>query len=128
MNVIDGPSMLAQIGIWLLGGIALVVALGYFLRPRTRRLYPGGSQRYLLALIVQATGFMLPIPIVLILLLGRVSFGFDIIAAVAVGLAVIYALRALPVTGPLLKDLQRARIEAVMERLGPRTAPPEQNS
>lgn len=126
MNVIDGGALLTQVAIWLIGGIALVVGMAYFFRPRTRRLYAGGSNRYLLALVVQATGFMLPIPIVLLLLLGRVPMGFDVIVAVATGLAMIYLLRALPFTGPLLKDLHRARVEAVLERLGPRQQAPEQ--
>ena len=65
--------------------------------------------------------------------LGRRDFtgrpimpGLDVIIAVAAGVAVIFGLRMLPVTGPLLKDLHRARVEAVMERLGPRSPPPEQ--
>lgn len=128
MNVIDGWSLLAQIALWVVVAIALAVAFTYFARPRTRALFPGGNGRYLRALIVQATGFMLPIPVVMILLLGRLPAGFDVIIAVAVGVAVIFLLRAIPVTGPLLKDLHRARVEAVMERLGPRPAPPEQRS
>lgn len=126
MNVI-GDSFLLTIALWVFVAIAIAVAGTYFLRPRTRRLYPGGDGRYLAALIVQATGFMLPIPIVLLLLLGRMPAGYDVIIAVVVGVAVIFGLRMLPVTGPLLKDLHRARLEAVMERLGPRPTPPEQN-
>jgi hypothetical protein len=125
MNVIDGWSLLAQIALWVVIAIALAVTFTYFSRPRTRALYPGGNRRYLAALTVQAAGFMLPIPIVIILLLGRFPAGFDVIIAVAVGIGVIFLLRALPVTGPLLKDLHRARVEAVMERLGPRRTPPE---
>lgn len=123
MNVIDGPSLLLQLVFWIACAVALAVAFTYFTRPRTRALYPGGNRRYLIALIVQAAGFMIPIPFVILLLLGRLPGGFDVIIAVAVGVAVIFALRALPVTGPLLKDLHRARVEAVMQRLGPR---PEQ--
>jgi hypothetical protein len=127
MNVIDGWSLLAQIALWVALAIALAVAATYFLRPRTRALYAGGNRRYLAALIVQAAGFMIPIPLVLILLLGRpIMPGLDVIIAVAAGVAVIFGLRMLPVTGPLLKDLHRARVEAVMERLGPRSPPPEQ--
>jgi hypothetical protein len=121
MNVIDGGSLLAQIALWVVIAIAIAVAVTYFARPRTRALYPGGNRRYLTALIVQAAGFMIPIPVVLILLLGQpIVPGLDVIIAVAVGVGVIFLLRMLPVTGPLLKDLHRARVEAVMQRLGPR--------
>ena len=120
MNVIDGPSLLLQIALWVVGAIALAVAGTYFLRPRTRALYPGGNRRYLTALITQAAGFMIPIPVVLILLIGRVPAYAEVAIAVAVGFGVVMLLRALPVTGPLLKDLHRARLEAVMQRLGPK--------
>jgi len=111
----------AQLALWVSVAIALAVAASYFLRSRTRALYPGGARRYLMALIVQAVGFMAPIPIVLVLLLGRqLPPGLDVVIAVGVGVAVIFALRVLPVTGPLLKDLHRARVEAAIERLGPR--------
>jgi hypothetical protein len=128
VNVIDGGSLLVQIAVWVLAAVALAVAATYFMRPRTRALYPGGNRRYLLALTVQAAGFMIPIPFVLILLMGYPLPvpGLEVIIAVIVGVAVIFGLRALPVTGPLLKDLHRARIEAVMQRLGPRPSPPEQ--
>lgn len=125
MNVIDGPSLLLQIALWVLIAIALAVAVNYFTRPRTRALYPGGNRRYITALTVQAAGFMIPIPVVIILLLGAVPAGFDVMIAVAVGIGVIFLLRTLPLTGPLLKDLHRARVEAVMERLGPRSSTPE---
>lgn len=129
MNVIDGGSLLATLALWVAAAVAIAVAATYFLRPRTRRLYPGGNRRYLMALIVQAAGFMIPIPFVLILLLGQPLMpGLDVILAVCAGIAVVFGLRALPVTGPLLKDLHRARVEAVMERLGPRPTPPEQRS
>lgn len=128
MNVIDGWSLLATIALWVVVAIAIAVAGTYFLRPRTRALYPGGNGRYLRALIVQAAGFMIPIPVVLILLIGLMPAGFDVITAVAVGVGVIFVLRMLPVTGPLLKDLHRARVEAVLQRLGPRPTPPEQPS
>lgn len=104
----------------ILVGLAIVgvVAMSYFLRPKTRALYPGGSRRYLSAVTIQATGFMLPIPIMLILLLGRgLPEGLDVVIAVLTGLAAIYGLRSLPVTGPLLKDLHRARIEAALQRM-----------
>lgn len=122
MNVIDGPSLLLQVALWVVVAIALAVAGTYFLRPRTRALYPGGNKRYLAALIVQAAGFMAPIPVVLLLLFGRpVTPGLDVILAVAAGIGVVALLRYLPVTGPLLKDLHRARVEAVMQRLGPKS-------
>lgn len=120
MNVVDGGSLLAMIAFWSFVAIALAVAGSYFLRPRTRSLYPGGPRRYLLALVVQAVGFLLPIPLVLIVLTGSVPQGSEVFIAVAVGLAVVFVLRNLPVTGPLLKDLHRARVEAVLQRLGPK--------
>lgn len=118
MNVINAGSLLATILLWLVIAIGLVVAFSYLLRPRTRRLYQGGSRRYLLALIVQAAGFMTPVRIVLVLLLGRpIPQGLDVVLAVLAGILVIFVLRALPVTGPLLKDLHRARVDAAMQRL-----------
>jgi hypothetical protein len=44
----------------------------------------------------------------------------QIITAVVVGIAVLLGLRFAPVTGPLLKDLHKARVEAMIDRLGPR--------
>lgn len=121
MNVIGAGSVIATLAFWVAIAIALAIAGTYFLRPRTRRHYPGGNMRYLAAVSVQAIGFMAPIPIVLILLLGRpVPAGFDVILAVAAGIAVVMGLRYAPVTGPLLKDLHRARVEAAIERLGAR--------
>ncbi len=118
MNVLDGGSVLTQLALWVAGAIVLVVAGSYFLRPRTRALYPGGSQRYLVALIVQSVAFMAPIPIMLILLLGQpIPEAFHIIIAVSVGFGLLILLRSLPVTGPLLKDLHRARLDAAMQRL-----------
>lgn len=121
MNVIDGGSLLGTLALWVIAAIALAVAGTYFLRPRTRALYPGGARRYLIAIIIQAVGFMLPIPFVLIMLLGqRMPPGLDVVIAVVVGLGVVFVLRSLPVTGPMLKDLHRARVEAAIERLGPK--------
>lgn len=118
MNVIDGAALWLNLALWVAVAIALAVAVSYFLRPKTRALYPGGSRRYLLALIVQSGAFMAPIPIVLILLMGAGLGGaMDVIIAVVAGFATMVALRSLPVTGPLLKDLHRARIEAAMQRL-----------
>lgn len=122
MNIIDGGPLLATLALWVLVAIALAVAATYFLRPRTRALYPGGPRRYLAAVTVQAAGFMAPIPVVLVLLLGRpIPAGLDVIIAVAVGLGVVIVLRMLPVTGPMLRDLHRARVEAAIQRLGPKT-------
>ena len=122
MNVIS-DSFVITVALWVFGAIGLAIAVAYFLRPRTRARYPGGAGRYLLALTVQLTGFLLPIPIVLLLLMGRpLPQGGDVIIAVAAGAAVVFALRALPVTGQLLKDLHRARVEAAMDRLGARSA------
>jgi hypothetical protein len=119
MNVVTAQALLGTVGLWVLGAIVLVVAGSYFLRPRTRKLYPGGTQRYLLAIAIQATGFIAPIPVVLVLLLGQpLPPGLDVILAVAVGLAVVYGLRFAPFTGPLLKDLHKARVDAMVERLG----------
>jgi len=119
VNVIGEGPLLLTIAMWVAVAIALAVAFSYFMRPRTRALYPGGPGRYLAAITVQAAGFMAPIPIVLIALIGQpIPAGLDVVLAVAVGLGVVFALRAAPVTGPLLKDLHRARVEAAMERLG----------
>lgn len=116
--MMGAAELYGTIALWLLGAIALVVAGSYFLRPRTRALYPGGSRRYLLALIVQAVGFMTPVPVVLVALLGRpIPPGLDVVFAVLAGVGVIFLLRALPTTGPLLKDLHRARVEAAVQRL-----------
>jgi hypothetical protein len=118
MNVITPASLFGTILLWLAIAIALVVAGSYFLRPRTRALYPGGPRRYLMALIVQTAGFMTPVPIVLVALLGQpIPPGLDVVLAVAAGVLVIFGLRALPATGPLLKDLHRARVDAAIQRL-----------
>jgi hypothetical protein len=120
VNVIDAGSLLAQVALWVGAAIALAVAGTYFLRPRTRALYPGGAGRYLAATTVQAAGFMIPIPVVLVLLLSApIMPGLDVVIAVAAGVAVVLGLRYAPVTGPLLKDLHRARVEAAIQRLGP---------
>jgi hypothetical protein len=53
--------------------------------------------------------------------MGRtISPWLDVVIAVAVGVALVLLLRMLPVVGPLLKDLFRARVQAAMERMGPR--------
>lgn len=122
MSVVGVGSLLGTLMLWVAGAIALAIAGTYFLRPRTRAHYPGGAKRYLAAISIQAIGFMAPIPIVLVLLFGQpIPAGLDVILAVAAGVGVFMALRYAPVTGPLLKDLHRARVDAAMERLGPRS-------
>jgi len=114
-------SLFLPMAMWLVLAIAVVVLGSYFLSPRVRAQFPGGARRYLIALLVQATGFMAPIPIVLVMLLGApLPRGADVAIAVGVGFGVLLLLRASPLTGPLLKDLRRARIEATIGRLGPR--------
>ncbi len=117
MNVVSAQTLLMQMSLWVLIAIALAVAATYFLRPKVRDRYPGGKQRYLMALIVQAAGFMAPIPVVLLLLISAPIWpGFDVILAVAAGVAVVALLRILPGTGPLLRDLARTRLEIALER------------
>lgn len=118
MNVINGASLLLTIAMWVVAAIAIAVAATYFFGPKVRARYPGGKGRYLLALIVQAAAFMVPIPFVLILMIGRLPLGLDVILAVAVGFFVVLGLRFLPVTGPLLRDLARTRLELALERVG----------
>jgi hypothetical protein len=119
MNVITAESLLMQMGLWVLIAIALAVAATYWLRAKVRERYPGGKRRYLAALIVQAAGFMIPIPIVLIVLLGAPIWpGLDVLLAVVAGVVVVAILRFLPVTGPLLRDLARTRLELALERMG----------
>lgn len=117
MNVVSVQTLLLQMSLWVLIAIALAVAATYFLRPKVRDRYPGGKQRYLMALIVQAAGFMAPIPVVLLLLISAPIWpGFDVVLAVAAGVAVVALLRILPGTGPLLRDLARTRLEIAVER------------
>lgn len=121
MNVITAESLLLQMGLWVLIAIALAVAATFFLRPKVRARYPGGDKRYLAALIIQAAGFMIPIPVVLIFLLGAPIWPMvDVVLAVAAGVLVVLVLRMLPVTGPLLRDLARTRLELALERMGVR--------
>ncbi len=121
MNVITEESLLAQMGVWVLIAIALAVGATFFLRPKVRARYPGGDKRYLAALIIQAAGFMIPIPVVLIYLLGAPIWpGLDVVLAVATGVLLVMLLRMLPVTGPLLRDLARIRLELALERMGGR--------
>lgn len=121
MNVISAESLLVQMGLWVLIAIALAVAATFFLRPKVRARYPGGDKRYFAALIIQAAGFMIPIPVVLIFLLGAPIWPMlDVVLAVAAGVLVVVVLRMLPLTGPLLRDLARTRLELALERMGGR--------
>jgi hypothetical protein len=119
VNVISAQSLLMQMSLWVLAAIALAVTATYFLRPKVRERFPGGNGRYLATLIIQASGFMIPIPVVLVFLLGAPIWpGLDIIFAVVAGVATVAILRFLPVTGPLLRDLARVRLELALERIG----------
>jgi len=119
MNVVSAESLLVQMGGWVVAAIALAVATSYFLRPKVRDRYPGGKGRYLTALTIQAAGFMIPIPFVLIYLLGApIPAMFDVFIAVAAGILVVVLLRFVPMTGPLLRDLARTRLELALERMG----------
>lgn len=121
MNVVFAQSLLVQMGLWVAGAIVLAVASTYFLRPKVRDRYPGGKGRYLTALTLQAAGFMVPIPFVLIYLLGApIPAMFDVFIAVVAGVVVVVVLRFLPITGPLLRDLARTRLELALERMGGR--------
>jgi hypothetical protein len=121
VNVISAQTLLLQMSVWVLIAIALAVGATYFLRPKVRDRFPGGKGRYLSALIVQAAGFMVPIPLVLLYLLGAPIWpGLDVALAVLAGVAVVVILRFLPMTGPLLRDLARTRLEIALERMGGR--------
>lgn len=121
MNVISAQSLLMQTSLWVFIAIALAVTATYFLRPKVRDRYPGGKGRYLTALIIQASAFMIPIPIVLIYLLGAPILPYlDVVIAVAAGVVLVAILRFLPFTGPLLRDLARTRLEIALERMGGR--------
>lgn len=121
MNVISAQTLLMQMSVWVLMAIALAVAATYFLRPKVRDRFPGGKGRYLAALIIQAAGFMIPIPVVLLFLLGAPIWpGLDVALAVLAGVAGVAILRFMPVTGPLLRDLARTRLEIALERMGGR--------
>lgn len=98
------------------------VAATYVLRPRIRAHYPGGVKRYVAALFVQSAGFMAPIPVVLVLLIGsQIAPGLDVVLAIVAGVLVLTALRYAPITGPLLVDLHRARVAEATSRAGPRS-------
>ncbi len=121
MNVISAESLLAQMAVWVFIAIVLAVTASYVMRPKVRDRYPGGKARYVTALAVQAAGFMIPIPFVLIYLLGAPIWPmFDVLLAVLAGVLVVMILRFIPVTGPLLRDLARTRLELALERMAGR--------
>jgi hypothetical protein len=122
VNVISAESLLIQMSLWVLIAIALAVTATYLLRPKVRERFPGGKGRYLAALIIQAAGFMIPIPLVLMFLLGAPIWpGLDVMFAVLAGILVVVVLRVLPVTGPLLRDLAKVRLELALERIAGRS-------
>jgi hypothetical protein len=118
----DGAgSFYATIGLVVAGAIVLAIAVMYYFRPRTRAHYPGGAGRYLLAITVQMVALLAPIPIVLMLLLtSPIAQELQVITAVVIGLGFVFGLRFAPGTGPLLRDLHKARVEAMVDRLGRR--------
>jgi len=117
----DAASFYTVVVLVVAGAIALAVAVMYFLRPRTRSHYPGGPGRYLAAITVQMVALLAPIPIVLMFLLtSPLQQELQVVAAVLAGIAVFFGARFAPVTGPLLKDLHKARVDAIVERLGTR--------
>jgi len=122
VNVIDGNALLLDLILWVSVAIALAVGFKYISRPRVRARYPGGELRYATALTVQAAAFMIPIPVVIILLIGTpIPKGVDVVLAIAAGLLCVVALRYAPVTGKLLGDLHLARVQEVNDRAGPRS-------
>lgn len=118
MTVVDGASLMTVVIMALGVAILLAVAANYVLRPRTRKEFQGGTGRYLAALFVQAAAFMTPIPLVWFLLIGRpIPPGLDVLIGVMLGVALVIALRFAPFTGPLLKELARARLEVAHARV-----------
>lgn len=119
--MMTGPELYLNMAMFVAVAIALAVTFSYLSRPSARGRFPGGAKRYLVALIVQAVGFMIPIPLALAFMLGRpIAPGLDVVIAVSAGAAVLALLHYAPVTGALLKDLRRSRVEAAMERLSGR--------
>lgn len=113
MTVVNGASLLTFMLMALAVAILAAVAFSYFFRPKARRRFQGGSGRYFAALFVQAAGFMTPILLVWFFLIGApVPAGVDVLIGVALGVVTVALLRLTPVTGPLLKELTRARVEA----------------
>lgn len=110
-------ALVLNLMMWVAVAIALAVTFSYLLARGARDSFPGGPKRYLAALIVQAAAFMIPIPVVLLLTADwSVAPGIDVIVAVVAGMAVLAALHYAPVTGPMLRDLRRSRLEAAMRR------------
>lgn len=110
-------QLLTNMAMFVVVAIALSVTFSYISRPSIRARFPGGAGRYVVALVVQAAGFMIPIPVGLVLLFGRpIPAGVDVALAVAAGVAVLALLHFAPLTGPLLKDLRRTRMEAALAR------------
>jgi len=117
MNVVDGGALFLNFIVWVGVAIALAVGFTYLLRPQARERFPGGAQRYVGALIVQSAAFMIPIPVALFLLIGvPLPTGVDVLIAVTAGVVVLAALHYLPLTGPLLRDLRKARLDESLER------------
>lgn len=118
MNVIDGAALFYNMAMFIAVAIALAVTFTYLLRgAAVRDRFPGGAKRYLAALIVQAAGFMIPIPVVLVLLIGPpIPEWLDVVLAVAAGVLTLAVLRYAPVTGPLLRDLHELRMQLALER------------
>lgn len=122
MRVISPGDLYFELAVWIVIAIAGVVAATYFLRPRVRARYPGGSKRYVLALLLQSAAFMIPIPVVMVALIGSpVPAGLDVVLAITAGVLFVVALRFAPFTGPLLADLHRARIAEAQDRVGVRS-------
>lgn len=119
MNVVDGAAMLSTLAMWVVGAVALASAATYFLRARVRERFPGGARRFLFAVVLQSAAFMLPIPVVLVLLLGQpVPPGADVALAVLAGFGVLTLLHYVPVTGALLRDLRKTQMDVALERGG----------
>jgi len=117
MNVVDGGALFLNFIVWVGVAITLAVGFTYLLRPQMRARFPGGAKRYVAALLAQSAAFMIPIPVALFLLIGApLPTGVDVIIAVTAGVAVLAALHYLPITGPLLRDLRKARLDEALER------------
>lgn len=120
MNVIAAGPLIA----FLIGFASAAAAIAAFcecvLRPRARALMAGGPPRYALALAIRALAFTLPFPFVWIWFLGLNPDGANVVIALVASYLAVTALRFLPLSGTLLKDLSLANRAA----LGPREARP----
>ncbi len=125
MNVIDGASLFATLAMISVATVLFIVTLTYFLRPKVRAHFPGGTGRYLLALTLQATALILPVPFVVLAVMGFVPAGLDVLLGFVAGYTLVLLLRHLPLTGPLLTDLARARLQSALETHPPKSKPPE---